>query len=499
MQIGIDLGTTFSVVARMCGDKPEILSNREGARLTPSVVLVQEDGKVVVGETAKEQAVIFPNGVVMAVKNYMGKQKQFHLADGKDYTPEMISSLILRRLVQDAERTSGETVEGAVVTIPAYFTDAQRKATEDAARLAGLNLLATINEPTAAAIYYASQAKADAPQNVMVYDLGGGTFDVTIIRTQGMDVQVLSTHGLSGVGGKLFDQAIADYVCQYFSEQHGIELEDEEYTDEYQELVLKAENCKIQLSAKESAVIPLRVGKIKESVTVTRQFLEQAVMKLYLRTEASMAKALRDAKLTVQQLDRVILVGGSSKIPLIQTQLAQFTGLTPSMEVNPDEAVALGAAIYASLLKNAGHTGTVASVSDVCSHGIGIVAITRELNQINHVLITRNSQIPCSVEETFYTTMENQASIRLTLTEGDFAELCDVTELAVQTIDLPSGLPKGTEVTVVLALDAGQLLHFFVKVPAARIDREFTIARRQNMDLEKLRELQGVMLEKEIM
>lgn len=499
MKIGIDLGTTFSVVARMQGGKPEILSNREGARLTPSVVLVQEDGKVVVGEPAKEQAVILPSGVVAAVKNYMGKEKVFHLPDGSDYTPEMISSLILRRLVQDAERTSGETVEGAVVTIPAYFTDAQRKATEDAARLAGLNLLATINEPTAAAIYYASQSKTDEAKNIMVYDLGGGTFDVTIIRTQGMDVQVLSTHGLSGLGGKLFDQAIVDHVCQYFSEKHGLELEDEEYTDEYQELVLKAENCKIQLSSKDSAVIPLRVGKVKESVTVTREFLEQTVMKLYLRTESSMTKALQDAQLTVQELDRVVLVGGSSKIPLIQAQLAQFTGLTPSMEVNPDEAVALGAAIYTSLLKDADHNGKVATVSDVCSHGIGIVALTRELNQINHVLITRNSQIPCSVEETFYTTMENQATIRLTLTEGDFAELCDVTELAVQTVDLPSGLPKGTEVTVVLTLDVGQLLHFFVRVPMAGIDKEFTIARRQNMDQEKLRELQGVMLEKDIL
>ena len=499
MKIGINLGTTFSVVARIQGDKPEVLSNREGARLTPSVVLVQEDGKVIVGEPAKEQAVILPNGVVSAVKNYMGRKHVFHLADGKDYTPEMISSLILRRLVQDAERTSGEKVDGAVVTIPAYFTDAQRKATEDAAQLAGLNLLSTINEPTAAAMYYASQAKSGDPKNIMVYDLGGGTFDVTIVRTQGTDVRALSTHGLQRVGGKFFDQFIVDHVCRHFSENHGIELEDEEYVDEYQELMLKAETCKIQLSSKESAVIPLRVGKVKDSVTVTRELLEQEVMKLYMRTEASMRKALQDAGLTIQQLDQVVLVGGSSKIPLIQRQLAQFTALTPSMEVNPDEAVALGAAIFASTLEGSGREEKLASISDVCSHGIGIVTLTRELEQINHVLIPRNTRIPCSEEETFYTTMENQASIRLTLTEGDFAELCDVTELATQTIDLPSGLPKGTEVIVVLKLDAGQLLHLYVKIPTAHIDKEFTIARHQNMDLDKLRELQGIMLEKEIL
>lgn len=439
---------------------------------------------------------ILPQGVVTAVKNYMGRQKEFHLSDGKTYTPEVISSFILRRLVQDAERFSGEKVEGAVVTIPAYFTDAQRKATEDAASLAGLKLLATINEPTAAAIYYASRLRESKPMNIMVYDLGGGTFDVTVIRAQDMDVKVLSTHGLSGVGGKFFDQAIVDYVCQQFAEKYDIDLEDEEYLDEYQELVLKAENCKIQLSSKESALIPLRVGKAKESVTVTRSFLEESVRKLYLRTEASIKKALRDAGLDFSQLDKVVLVGGSSKIPLIRKEIEALTGITPSLDMNPDEAVALGAAIYADLLSRPGQE---ARVSDVCSHGIGIVVISKDREEVNHILIRRNSSIPCSVDESLYTTIADQSSIRLTLTEGDYTEVRDVTELAVQTIELPAGLARGTEVTVVLSLDANQLLHFHVRIPAAGIDKEYTISRAQNMSLQRLEELQGVALSRDIM
>lgn len=497
MRIGIDLGTTFSVAAQVKDGQSEVVPNREGARLTPSVVLVQEDGKVVVGDAAKEQAVIVPEGVVTAVKNYMGKQHSFHLSDGKDYTPEMISSFILRRLVEDVERFTGQKVDGAVVTIPAYFTDAQRKATEDAAKLAGLNLLGTINEPTAAAIYYASRIKSSDPQNIMVYDLGGGTFDVTIIRTQGMDVRVLSTHGLSGVGGKLFDQAIVDYVCEEFASKHDIDLEDDDYLDEYQELVLKAENCKIQLSSKDSAIIPLRVGKVKESITVTREFLENEVMKLYMRTEASIRKAIREAGISFESLDKVVLVGGSSKIPLIQHQIEKLLGRKPSMDVNPDEAVALGAAIYAQIQD--GRSADTATVSDVCSHSIGVAVISKELNEVNHILIKRNSRIPCSVEEALYTTMADQASIRLTITEGEFSEMCDVTQLAVESINLPKGLPKGTEVGIVVALDAGQLLHLYVKIPLAGIDKEYTISRQQNMDLERLEELQGVTLGKDIL
>lgn len=489
MNVGIDLGTTFSAIARIKLGQPEIIINREGDRLTPSVVLVQEDGSVIVGSSAKEQAVIQPHGVVTAVKNYMGTREEFPLADGKRYLPEVISSFILRRLVQDAEHFTGERVEGAVITIPAYFADSQRKATIDAAHLAQVPLLAVINEPTAAAVYYASCLGETRPMNLMIYDLGGGTFDVTILSTQGMNIQVLSTGGLLCTGGKDLDMAIVEYVCQVFMEKHDIDLEDEEYQDEYQDLVLKAETCKEQLSIKESASIPLRVGRAKENVVVTREFLETKVRKLYLRTEVVVKKALRDAGLTAfQQIDRVVLVGGSSKIPLIQRSLYNLTGITPSLDVNPSEAVALGAAIYAN---------NRCAVSDVCSHSIGVAAFSRG-GQINHILIPRSSRLPCQVEESFFTMRKNQSSIVMTLTEGESANLSDVTTISEQTIHLPNGLPEGTEVTITLSLDTNQILHLQLCVAAAGLCEEYDINRTRNLDAETLKRWQGLALSRDI-
>lgn len=489
MNVGIDLGTTFSAVARIKLGQPEIIINCEGDRLTPSVVLVQEDGNVIVGSAAKEQAVIQPRSVVAAVKNYMGTREEFLLADGKRYLPEVISSFILRRLIQDAERFTGEHVEGAVITIPAYFTDAQRKATIDAAQLAKVPLLAVINEPTAAAVYYARCLSETQPLNFMVYDLGGGTFDVTILSARGTDIQVLSTGGLSRTGGKDLDMAIVEHVCKVFLEKHDIDLEDEEYQDEYQDLMLKAEVCKIQLSSKDSASISLRVGKAKEIVVVTREFLETKVRKLYLRTEGIVKRALRDAGLTTfQQLDKVVLVGGSSMIPLIQRSLHTLTGIELSVDVNPSEAVALGAAIYAERR---------CTVSDVCSHSIG-VAVFSKGGQINHVLISRSSRLPCQVKESFFTMRKNQPSIVMTLTEGESADLSDVTTISEQTIHLPNGLPEGTEVAITLTLDTNQILHLQLCVAAAGVCEEYDINRTQNMDAETLKRWQGLALSREI-
>ena len=485
MNVGIDLGTTFSAVARIRQGQPEIITNREGDRLTPSVVLIQEDGSVIVGSAAKARAVIQSGGVVSAVKNYMGTRQEFLLTDGRRYLPEVISSFILRRLIQDAERFAGERVEGAVITIPAYFTDAQRKATVDAAQLANVPLQAVINEPTAAAVYYASRFDKTQPMNLMIYDLGGGTFDVTIVRAGGLEVQVLSTGGLSNTGGKDLDMELVEYVCRTFLEKHNIDLEDDEYRDEYQELVLKAEVCKEQLSSKESASIPLRVGKAKENIVITRAFLESKVRKLYLRTEGVVKRAMRDAGLKFSQLDKVILVGGSSKIPMIQDELHRLTGIAPSADVNPDEAVALGAAIYAAESRCA--------VSDVCSHGIGVAAFSQG-KLVNHILIPRSSRIPYHVQESLYTVVKNQAAITVTLTEGESDDLAEVVTLSEQVISLPDGLPKGTEVAVMLSLDANQILHLQLSVAAANVSHEYTIERKQNLDEETLRRWQGLAL-----
>lgn len=489
MRIGIDLGTTFSAVARIRQGQPEIIPNREGDRLTPSVVLVKEDGTAIVGSAAKAQAVILPNGVVTAVKNYMGTKKEFLLADGKRYPPEVISAFILRRLVQDAERSAGERVDGAVITIPAYFTDAQRKASIDAAQLAGIPLLSIINEPTAAAVYYARNLGGTRPLSLMIYDLGGGTFDVTILTAQGEDIQVLSTGGLSRTGGKDLDMEIVEYVCRIFAQKYDIDLEDDEYQDEYQELMLKAEACKERLSGEESVYIPLRVGRAKENVAVTREFLETKVRKLYLRTEGVVRRAMRDAGLTAfQQLDRVVLVGGSSKIPLIQRSLYELTGIVPSADVNPSEAVALGAAVYAD---------SRCTVSDVCSHSIGMAAFSKG-GLINHILIPRSNRLPCQVEESFYTMRKNQSSIVATLTEGESASLNDVTTISSQTIRLPGGLPEGTEAVVTLSLDTNQILHLRLRVDVAGVCEEYTINRAQNLDEEALKRWQELAVFREI-
>jgi len=496
MRLGIDLGTTFSAGAYVnAAGEPEIIINKEGGRLMPSVVFFEGDNRVIVGETAKENSILYPDRVISTVKNYMGKKIEFPISNGKSYTPEEISAFILRKLVNDASEYIGQEIEGVVITIPAYFTDAQRKATEDAAKIAGLHLLAMINEPTAAAIYYAHKLHLSGKGNVMVYDLGGGTFDVTVLHMDQGDIVVKSTHGLANVGGKFFDQDIVDYVCDYFMEKYGIDLEGEEYLEEYQELFLKAENCKIQLSSKNCASIVLKVGRIKENITITREFFEEKVKKFYSRSEISVKKAMRDAGLTFDDLDKIILVGSSSKIPYIAQQLQILTGKQPSKEVNPDEAVALGAALYANMLG-----GGQASIIDVCSHSIGIVVIDNLQNKqkVNHILISHNSPLPCEIEQTFYTMVNNQKAIELSVTEGEFKELSDVTILFTSVIDLPEGLPARTEVKIKLALDKNQLLHVYLEIPAVHLSKEYTIKRDANMDDEELNRLMGLIADYEI-
>lgn len=489
MKIGIDLGTTFSAVARIWQGRPEIIPNREGERLTPSVVLIEKDGSVLVGREAKSQSILQPDSVVMSVKNYMGTKKEFFPADGERYLPEVISSLILRRLVEDAGTRSGEPVDGVVITIPAYFTDAQRKATIDAARLANIPLLAVINEPTAAAVYYTSRQEGTRPMTVMVYDFGGGTFDVSFLTIKGTDIQVLRTGGISRTGGGHLDMKLVDHVRKLFQKKYGIDLRDEEYQDEYQDLILKAETCKIDLSSKERAAISLRVGSFKEKVEIDREFLEAEVRPLYLRTEEKVKRTLAEAGLTFSQLDKVLLVGGTTRIPLIQRSIQALTGIVPSMEVDPSEAVALGAAIYAE------HKCTV---RDVCSHGIGIAAFA-DGYQKNHVMIRQNSRLPCRMNESLYTMTDRQSSILVTLTEGESEDLRDITILSEQTVRLPAGLPRGTEVTIDLSLDVNQLLHLRLQIPSVGFSKEYDIERTQNLGEEELKKLQGLALSKNIL
>lgn len=496
MFIGIDLGTTYSLGAYINENgTPVIIPNAEGENKTPSVVFFESEDSVVVGKSAKMNSGMYPDDVVSAIKNYMGQSKKITSSHGKTYTPESISSFILKKIVLDAATflNLNEPIKDVVVTIPAYFTDAQRKATEDAANIAGLNLLGTINEPTAAALYYATETKLNH-SNVLIYDLGGGTFDVTIIRVDDDDVRVMSTGGLSNVGGRFFDQAIVDYVCEQFEEKHDIDLEDDEY--EYQELFVRAEDAKIQLSRQMKTLIPIKVERIRENVELTREYFNEIIEKFYKRSEFVVKKAIAEAGLEIKDIDKAILVGGSSRIPYIQERLSKILGDVISREGNPDEVVALGAALFGKQLtaKDSGKR-----IQDVCSHSIGIAVIDTNVNQrVNSILIKRNSKIPVSVTRSFRTAVEYQTEVDLTITEGEFRELTDVAILNSKKIVLPDNLRKGTKVEIRLELDESQLLHVYIAIPDAGYEDEYRFERITNLSEKEVELLTGLIADYEV-
>ncbi|MBE5949633.1 MAG: Hsp70 family protein [Lachnospiraceae bacterium] len=496
MVIGIDLGTTYSLGAYI-DDKgeAEIIPNSEGENKTPSVVYFESADSVVVGKAAKMNSGMYPDDVVSAVKNFMGKQKKISSSYGKTYTPESISSFILKKIVSDAGTflNASEPIKDVVVTIPAYFTDAQRKATEDAVNIAGLNLVGTINEPTAAALYYATKSKLDHA-NVLIYDLGGGTFDVTIIRVDGDSVEVKSTGGLSNVGGRFFDEKIVEFVCETFEELHDIDLEDDEY--EYQELFVRAEDAKIQLSKQAKAVIPVRVGKIRENIEITREFFNECIENFYKRSEYIVKTAISEAGLKVEDIDKAILVGGSSRIPYIEERLGKLLNMPLSREGNPDEVVALGAALYGKQL-----TGNNANkkIQDVCSHSIGIAVVDMATKQrVNSILIPRNSKLPATVSRSFRTVVENQTEVELTITEGEFVELTDVTILNSTKIVLPEKLRQGTKIEIRLQLDEAQLLHVFMVIVDINYEKEYKFERITNLSEEDVVMLTGLIADYEV-
>lgn len=491
MVLGIDLGTTYSVGAYVDEDgNPHIIPNSEGNNMTPSVVLFDSADAIVVGDVAKDSVIIRPDDVVSVIKNDMGKKDATREFSGKQYTPEMISSFIIRKIVQDAESATGETVSEVVITVPAYFKDAQRKATEDAAVIAGVPFAGMINEPTAAALCYINKYKVEN-EKILVYDLGGGTFDVTILDVKNSnDIEVISTGGLSNAGGRFFDQTIVDYVRDYMEEEHDIDLEDDEYLDELQELYIKAEKAKMQLSSKISTYIPLKIGKIRENIEITRELFESMIENVYAKTERKMKEALTAAKLQPGQIDKVLLVGGSSRIPYIGERVQQFMGKEPSKEINPDEAVAIGAALYAKTnIKNDSPT----QFTDVCSHSIGVVVINDMGQEENERIILRNSKLPIENQQRFRTVVANQKKIALTVTEGEFKELTDVNIIGSYEIDLPAGTPENALIIIKVSLDIKQLIHIHIALPDANFEQEYRMKRIANMDEETVRNVTGML------
>lgn len=489
MIIGIDLGTTFSAAAYLDQNGvPQMISNSNGKRIMPSVVLEEDDGTIVVGEDAKENLVLMSDCVVSAAKDYMGTDRRFVMASGNTYTPEQISALILKKMQKDASEYLGAEVSQAVVTVPAYFNDAQRQATKDAAKIAGLDVVDMTNEPTAAALYYAYSSNMQKGR-IFVYDLGGGTFDASIVEIDGKRANVIATGGIRKLGGHYFNQLILNYVADYLLDKHGLDIYDDEYLDELQELSLKAENCKIQLSGRNSAAIVVKIGKVKERIEITRSQFEKMIHSFYMRTESTMRMVLSDANMTWKDIDKLLLIGGSSQIPYIEECLRIFSGIEPSRETNPVEAVALGAAIYAS--------DTFVKIQDVCSHSLGIISKNpRTKERRNSIIIPRNTPLPARLSKVYYTPVDNTAGFTLEITEGEDEDIDFVTVLSEVEIKLPVNTPRNTRVTVEMELNKNQLLHVYARVHTdPEVYREIEIERKSNLDEDEI-DQQTTLLEK---
>ncbi|MDU0202217.1 molecular chaperone DnaK [Paenibacillus sp. MAH-36] len=411
--IGIDLGTTNSCVAVMEGGEAVVIPNPEGNRTTPSVVGFKKDGERVVGETAKRQAITNPDKTVISIKRYMGTNHKENI-DGKDYTPQEISAIILQKLKSDAEAYLGQTVTQAVITVPAYFNDSQRQATKDAGKIAGLEVLRIVNEPTAAALAYGLEKTED--QTILVYDLGGGTFDVSILELGDGFFEVKATSGDNKLGGDDFDQVVIDYLVSEFKKEQGIDLSKDKAA--VQRLKDAAEKAKKELSGVLTTTVSLPFITVADGVpqhlelTLTRAKFEELSAHLVERTLGPTRQALQDSGLSTSQIDKVVLVGGSTRIPAVVEAIKKLTGKEPHKGVNPDEVVALGAAVQAGVL-----TGEVKDVVllDVTPLSLGIETAGGVFTK----MIDRNTTIPTTKSQVYSTYADNQTSVEIHVLQGE--------------------------------------------------------------------------------
>ncbi len=480
MIVGIDLGTTFSAIAYV--DKngtAQIIPNREGQRTTPSVILF-EGNDPVVGETAKNNAIIDPLNAVQFVKRNMGnKNYRFDTDQGVDYGAEELSAMLLKRLKEDAEDFLGTKVDQAVITVPAYFDDAQRKSTMDAGKIAGLDVAAIINEPTAAALAYGIDK--NEKQCIMVYDLGGGTFDVTIMELSANDIVIRATNGDRNLGGFDVDNGIMMYVCSIVSEQYGIDLLDDDNV--MQDLRIKAENLKKALSSRDKSSISLIAQGKPIKIEISRNELRDIIKEKFLdRTVDIMDMAREDAGITWDRIDKILLVGGSSRMPLVRETIKEVTGIEPSAEINPDEAVALGAAYYAVTLNTASSSMPATKrITDVNSHSLGVITHDEYDNPSNTIILSRNRPIPAVDEQIFYTSQENQTEILLQVTEGededvDYVKIIGTSKLRLQPHQ------AGAPIKISISYDRDGIVH--VKVYDLEDNRDLG-----EMDIERVSNL----------
>lgn len=475
--IGIDLGTTNSVVAVMEGGKPTVIANAEGSRTTPSIVGFSKTGERLVGQLAKRQAILNPDRTVISIKREMGTDHKVTI-DGKDYTPQEISAMILRKLADDASAYLGEKVTSAVITVPAYFNDSQRQATKDAGKIAGLDVLRIVNEPTAASLAYGLEKKSN--EKVLVFDLGGGTFDVSILEVGDGVFEVLSTSGDTRLGGDDFDEHVMNYLCDEFKKQEGIDLRNDKQA--MQRLKEAAEKAKCELSSVVETNINLPFitadanGPKHLDLTLSRAKFEDLCHDLLERCKKPVEQALKDAKLTASQLDEVVLVGGSTRIPAVQKLVKDITNKDPNQSVNPDEVVAVGAGIQASIL--AGEIKDIVLL-DVTPLTLGI----ETLGGVMTALVPRNTTIPVSKSQVFSTADDNQTAVDVHVLQGERQMAKDNKSLGMFRLDgippAPRGLPQ---VEVTFDIDANGIVNVSAKDKATNKEQKITITNTSNLN-----------------
>mgnify|MGYP000376232749 FL=1 len=475
--IGIDLGTTNSCVAVMEGGEAVVIPNSEGARTTPSVVGVSKNGDRLVGQVAKRQAVTNFDNTVISIKRHMGSDYKAKMG-GKDYTPQEISAMILQKLKSDAESYLGETVTEAVITVPAYFTDAQRQATKDAGQIAGLNVKRIINEPTAAALSYGIDKEED--QKVMVYDLGGGTFDVSIIEMGDGVTEVLATAGNNRLGGDDFDQRIINWMIEEFKKSEGVDLSNDKMA--MQRLKEAAEKTKIELSSTPSSTISLpfitadATGPKHLELTLTQAKFNEMTSDLVEATMGPVRQALSDSGLSASELNKVLMVGGSSRIPAVQDAVKNFIGKDPFKGINPDECVALGAAYQGGVLGGDVKDGLL--LLDVTPLSLGLETMGGVCTKI----IERNTTIPTKKSQIFSTAADNQSAVDINVLQGEREFAKDNKQLGMFRLDGIAPAPRGIpQIEVTFDIDANGIVHVSAKDLGTGKEQNITITSSTNM------------------
>ena len=482
--IGIDLGTTNSVVAVMEGGKPTVIANAEGMRTTPSIVGFSKTGERLVGQLAKRQAILNPDKTIASIKRHMGEDYKKNI-DGKDYTPQEISAMILRKLADDASAYLGEKVTSAVITVPAYFNDAQRQATKDAGKIAGLDVLRIVNEPTAAALAYGLEK--DKSEKVLVFDLGGGTFDVSILEIGDGVHEVLSTSGDTHLGGDDFDKKIIDWICAEFKKQEGMDLTNDKQA--MQRIKEAAEKAKCELSSVVETTINLPYitadanGPKHLELSLTTAKFEELSHDLLERCKKPVEQALSDAGLSKNDINEVVLVGGSTRIPAVQQLVKEYTGKEPNQSVNPDEVVAVGAAVQAGVL--AGEVKDIVLL-DVTPLTLGI----ETLGGVMTALVPRNTTIPVSKSQVFSTAENNQTAVDINVLQGERPMASDNKSLGMFRLEGIAPAMRGVpQIEVTFDIDANGIVNVSAKDKATNKEQKITITNSSNLseqDIDKM-------------